>query len=292
MMMTRSVYTFAFTCALSLLQAGGLPDIENLGIKTTFKPSSCPITSQKGDKLAMLYVGRLASNGVRFDATEDPRKPFKFNLGAGEVIKGWDQGLLNMCEGENRTLTIPSALAYGKHGAGAEIPPDSTLVFDVQLLKILNRKPPVPEAKVGIEILREGWEGCSIAAETGDKVALLYTGKLASNDAQFDSALDPSKPIEFVLGSHQVIKGWEQGILGMCIGEKRRLNIPSVLGYAEFGNDLATPEIPPDADLIFDVELLDVRNRPSGVHIRTLWIKTWAIYQTVLGLLEDAIVFV
>ncbi|EGG02431.1 uncharacterized protein MELLADRAFT_38614 [Melampsora larici-populina 98AG31] len=114
-MIARS-YAFAFTWALPLLQAGGLPPTEKLDIKTTFKPSSCPITSQQGDQLAMLYVGTLASNGVRFDATEDPRNAFKFKLGAGEVIKGWDQGLLEMCVGEKRRLNIPSALGYAEFG--------------------------------------------------------------------------------------------------------------------------------------------------------------------------------
>ncbi|KAG0142047.1 hypothetical protein CROQUDRAFT_255019 [Cronartium quercuum f. sp. fusiforme G11] len=78
----------------------------------------------------------------------------------------------------------------------------------------------------------------------------------------------------------------------MCVGERRRLKIPSALGYAEFGNDLSTPEIPPDADLVFEVELLDIRNRSSGVLVRTPWIRTWAIYQIVLGLFEDVIVFI
>ncbi|BGP05547.1 Peptidyl-prolyl cis-trans isomerase fpr2 [Rhodotorula toruloides] len=110
-----------------------------LKIDTTYKPTPCYIKSQKGDSLAMHYDGRLDS-GKEFDSSRKRGQPFVFTLGKGMVIKGWDNGLLDMCPGEKRTLTIPPELGYGSRGVGP-IPGGATLVFDVELLDIKNRKP-------------------------------------------------------------------------------------------------------------------------------------------------------
>src|SRR5262245_37127879 len=89
--------------------------------------------SQVGDILTVDYTGTLL-DGKQFDSSVG-RAPFTFILGAGQVIKGWDQGMVNMKAGGKRQLTIPAHLAYGEQGAG-EIPGNSTLKFDVSLIKI------------------------------------------------------------------------------------------------------------------------------------------------------------
>merc|ERR1711916_344874 len=106
-----------------------------LAIAVTYLPEECDRKTRDGDNLSMHYTGTLL-DGTKFDSSVDRGTPFQFQLGAGRVIKGWDQGLLDMCIGEKRTLTIPSHLGYGKRGAGAVIPPDATLVFETELISI------------------------------------------------------------------------------------------------------------------------------------------------------------
>ena len=79
----------------------------------------------------MFYSGKLQASGKQFDACQDG-KPFKFKLGAGEVIKGWDVGVLGMKVGGKRRITVPAKMGYGQEGAQPEIPPNSTLVFEVE----------------------------------------------------------------------------------------------------------------------------------------------------------------
>ena len=88
-----------------------------------------------GKKVTVNYEGTL-ENGTKFDSSYDRGTPFSFNLGAGEVIEGWDKGVSGMKVGGKRRLVIPSSLGYGSQGAGGVIPPDATLVFEIELLKV------------------------------------------------------------------------------------------------------------------------------------------------------------
>lgn len=107
-----------------------------IGIKK--RVDNCPIKSRKGDVLNMHYTGKL-EDGTEFDSSIPRDRPFTFTLGTGQVIKGWDQGLLGMCEGEKRKLVIPAELGYGDRGAPPKIPGGATLIFEVELLSIERR---------------------------------------------------------------------------------------------------------------------------------------------------------
>jgi peptidylprolyl isomerase len=90
---------------------------------------------EKGKPVTVHYTGWLTT-GKKFDSSVDRGQPFKFVIGVGQVIAGWDEGVATMKVGGKRKLTIPSTLGYGKRGAGGVIPPDATLIFDVELLGV------------------------------------------------------------------------------------------------------------------------------------------------------------
>lgn len=104
-----------------------------IGIKK--KADNCKHRAQKGDTLHMHYRGYLKKDGTEFDNSYKRGQPFTFTLGTGSVIRGWDQGLLGTCAGEKRKLVIPPHLAYGAEG-NSGIPPESTLVFEVETIKV------------------------------------------------------------------------------------------------------------------------------------------------------------
>jgi peptidylprolyl isomerase len=97
------------------------------------------VTPSRGQSCEMHYTGWLWENGKKgekFDSSLDRGRPFSFQLGVGQVIKGWDEGVATMQVGGKRTLLIPSELGYGARGAGGVIPPNATLLFEVELLGV------------------------------------------------------------------------------------------------------------------------------------------------------------
>lgn len=109
--------------------------MDKQGVQIEILKEGTGAIAKKGDTVSVHYTGTL-ENGTKFDSSVDRGTPFEFSLGAGQVIPGWDIGVEGMKIGEKRKLTIPSELAYGSRGAGGVIPPNATLIFEVELLGI------------------------------------------------------------------------------------------------------------------------------------------------------------
>ena len=115
--------------------AAGKEIVTPSGLKYTDLKMGAGAEAKAGDAVQVHYTGWLV-DGTKFDSSRDSNRPFRFKLGAGQVIKGWDEGVAGMRVGGKRKLTIPAELGYGRQGAGSVIPPGATLVFEVELLGI------------------------------------------------------------------------------------------------------------------------------------------------------------
>ena len=245
------------------------PDIEEGPITTesglvyeVIEPGEGP-APEPGDVVTIHYTATL-EDGTEIECTNDGGEPASFPLGQGVVIRGWEEGIALMKEGEKAKLVMPPELAFGdQSGAGGLVPPNSTLIFEVELISIQTGAPDAPTTvKEADYVTTESGlkyndfvvgEGAS--PETGQTVTVHYTGWL-EDGTKFDSSLDRGQPFTFTIGMRQVIAGWDEGVATMKVGGKRQLVIPSELGYGEQG---AGAVIPPNATLIFEVELLDVQ---------------------------------
>ena len=215
-----------------------------------------------GDFLIMDYVGVSYSTGLQFDASWDRGSPFPFELGAGRVIQGWDQGIVGMSVGGRRSLTIPPELAYGENGSGSgSIGPNETLVFVVDLIASVPANLEKPTEELTSESTTELEtndisEGSGAIVQPGNVVYIHYVGVSASTGEQFDSSWDRGRSefIGYISGTGNVIQGLDEGLLGMQVGGRRTVVIPPDLAYGE--NGAGDGLIAPNETLIFTVDLL------------------------------------
>jgi peptidylprolyl isomerase len=216
-----------------------------------------------GEVVSVHYTGWLL-DGTQFDTSTDREVPFTFALGQGMVIAGWDEGIGLIKVGGRGRLIIPSELGYGSAGAGELIPPDATLVFEVELVDIL---PGVPEAPTAVDesdyIVSESGlkyfdfvEGAGPSLKADQQAVVHYTG-WTEDGTIIDSSLTRGQPAVFIVGVGQIIPGWDEGLLSMKAGGKRQLVIPPELAYGETGAGGGL--VPPNATLIFEIELIEFR---------------------------------
>ena len=216
---------------------------------------------EPGNVVVVNYTGML-EDGTVFDSSIPRGEPISFPLGQGRVIPGWDEGIALLNQGSKAQLIIPPDLAYGAQGAGGVIPPNATLIFDVELVDIRAGSPAEPAAvdEADYTTTDSGLKyydlevGAGDAPQEGQVVVVNYTGWL-TDGVKFDSSIDRGQTFSFPLGQGRVIPGWDEGVASMQVGGKRQLVIPAELAYGDSG---AGNVIPPGATLVFDVELVDV----------------------------------
>ncbi len=233
---------------------------------------------QNGDKVVVHYTGKLTNDTV-FDSSVKRGQPFTFKLGAGQVIKGWDEAFQLLQAGDKATIKFGPVLGYGANPSG-KIPANSILIFDVELLDVIEGLRPFDVKGKDTITTASGLKYIMVKANKegepvveGSKVKVHYTGYF-KDGKMFDSSVERGQPFELKVGAGQVIKGWDEGLALLRKGEKAKLIIPHTLGYGDQGYG----PIPAKAELVFDVEIVDVQKiiPPVKFDITGLEVKTTA----------------
>ena len=224
-------------------KAEALIDIEVTGfieIKSESLATGTGPAPQPGEYVAVHHTGTLPS-GEQFADTRKDGIPYVFSMGSGQVIAGWELTLRTMKVGDRVKLSVPWQFAYGVAGTRS-VPARTDVVFDMERVAL-------PAIKT--EVLAAGKGAPCLPAKA---VTVHYTGTFADGK-QFDTSREKNAPYTFVLGARQVIPGWELVIARMRVGDRWKVTIPSALAYGTAGKG----EIPAKADLLFDIEVLDVK---------------------------------
>ena len=224
---------------------------------------------QAGDIVTMEVVGSLA-DGTELVNTYAQGTPAIAILGREQLLPGWEEGIMLMNVGGSAQLVLPAELAFGEEGYGM-IPPNAQLIMEITLISV--EAPPVPSEVATDEMVTtesglqyyDLVEGDGEVAEANSNVTTNYTLWVQGEEENtFIVSSDGNQPVSFVIGRGDVVfPGWDEGVTGMKSNGKRLLVIPADLALGETGSG----EIPANATLIMEIELLDVFNPPTITEI-------------------------
>ncbi|CAM8988812.1 unnamed protein product [Rhodiola kirilowii] len=233
-----------------IMKVGEEKEIGKLGLKKKLlKEGEGWDTPDNGDEVEVHYTGTLL-DGTQFDSSRG-RDTFKFTLGQGQVIKGWDLGIKTMKKGQNALFTIPPELAYGEAGSPPTIPPNATLQFDVELLSWSSVKDICKDGGVIKKIVKEGekWEN----PKDLDEVIVNYEVKLEDG-----TLVAKADGVEFVVRDGYFCPALAKAVKTMKKGEKVLLTVKPQYGFGENGKPASgnVGTIPPNAILQIELELV------------------------------------
>ncbi|KAJ9547980.1 hypothetical protein OSB04_020523 [Centaurea solstitialis] len=236
---------------VTLLKVGEEKEIGNQGLKKKLlKQGEGCETPENGDEVEVHYTGTLL-DGTRFGSSRDRGTPFKFTIGQGQIIKGWDQGIKTMKKGENALFTIPAALAYGESGSPPTIPPNATLQFDVQLLSWFRIKDICKDGGIFKKIVRKGekWHNPGYT----DEVLVKYEVQLEDG-----TLVAKSDGVEFAVDDGHYCPALSEAVKTMKKGEKAILTVKPQYGFGEKGKEALGNEglVPANATLQIKLELV------------------------------------
>ncbi|KAE8714514.1 Peptidyl-prolyl cis-trans isomerase FKBP65 [Hibiscus syriacus] len=234
-----------------IIRVGEERDIGKDGLKKKLvKEGEGWETPDIGDEVEVHYTGTLI-DGTKFDSSRDRETPFKFNLGVGQVIKGWDEGIKTMKKGENAIFNIPPELSYGESGSPPTIPPNATLQFDMELLSWTSVKDICRDGGIFKKILVEGEKRQN--PKDLDEAFVKYEVCLEDG-----TLVSKSDGVEFTVGDGYFCPAFAKAVKTMKRGEKVLLTVRPQYAFGEDGRSASGSEgaVPPNAMLHITLELV------------------------------------
>ncbi|KAG7279109.1 hypothetical protein CRUP_004052 [Coryphaenoides rupestris] len=226
---------------------------DDVKVVVTRAAKNCTRKTVKGDYIRYHYNGTF-QDGSAFDSSYQRNSTYNTYIGKGYVITGMDKSLEGLCTGERRRVTVPPHMAYGEQGIGDLIPSSAVLIFDIHVIDFHN-----PEDPVEIRVTHKP-PLCTGTSETDDVIQYRYNCSLMDGTLLYSSDHYDSAPFT-TLGANKVIQGLDDGLKGMCVGEKREVVVPPHWGHGENG----ALGVPKSAVLFFELELLSLsKGVPDG----------------------------